>query len=243
MTNTLKAAKAMAKHLTKALQDAGQMLPHSNALEVVAKAYGARTWNAFVAAQPETQSLAPAKSAATATPAKWSPKLGPMTQAQFMANALNGGCPVCGSDDIEGGSFDVDGAEASQEVSCKDCHAGWVESYSLSSYFITEGAETALFLQRVESWIRAEKPEVDGSELDELVTDMFIDDNLEDINSTDDDEDQETCIANAESRSSNVNNEGLFAQLLYLFNGYSSKKELIEALAETLEISPKSFAG
>lgn len=40
-----------------------------------------------------------------------------------------GGCPACGSDQIEGGSFDVDGNTMRQEMVCMDCDAGWEDVY------------------------------------------------------------------------------------------------------------------
>ena len=45
-----------------------------------------------------------------------------------------GHCPVCDSDDIEGGATDIDGNEACQKVGCNDCSATWIDTYTLSSY-------------------------------------------------------------------------------------------------------------
>lgn len=44
-----------------------------------------------------------------------------------------GRCPFCGSDSIDGGSLDVDGPEAYQEVSCNDCPGRWRDIYTLTN--------------------------------------------------------------------------------------------------------------
>jgi hypothetical protein len=46
----------------------------------------------------------------------------------------DGQCPRCGSGDINGGFIEVDGAGASQEVSCNDCNAKWIDLYKLVGY-------------------------------------------------------------------------------------------------------------
>jgi len=38
---------------------------------------------------------------------------------------------VCQSDAIEGGSLDIDGNIATQEVGCNDCSASWEDEYRL----------------------------------------------------------------------------------------------------------------
>ena len=43
----------------------------------------------------------------------------------------SGRCPFCGSDNIEGGSLEVDGHQAWQEVTCLDCDGGWDDIYKL----------------------------------------------------------------------------------------------------------------
>jgi len=43
-------------------------------------------------------------------------------------------CPFCRSQDIEGGSVDVDAGGASQECWCKACDRSWVDSYVLANY-------------------------------------------------------------------------------------------------------------
>lgn len=40
-------------------------------------------------------------------------------------------CPYCGSDQIEGESFDAEGAETWQTVRCLECDREWVEVYAL----------------------------------------------------------------------------------------------------------------
>jgi len=41
-------------------------------------------------------------------------------------------CPFCGSEDIEGDSFDVNEGKASQEMSCLDCEESWYDIYTLT---------------------------------------------------------------------------------------------------------------
>lgn len=43
-------------------------------------------------------------------------------------------CPFCGSDDIEGGSTNVDAGYATQEVSCNECDRSWEDQYNLTGY-------------------------------------------------------------------------------------------------------------
>lgn len=43
-------------------------------------------------------------------------------------------CPNCGSDQINGGSVDIEGGGCSQECWCSDCHARWWDAYQLMSY-------------------------------------------------------------------------------------------------------------
>ena len=42
-----------------------------------------------------------------------------------------GHCPNCGSEQIEGGSIDVEGENAYQQVSCNDCDQQWNDIYQL----------------------------------------------------------------------------------------------------------------
>lgn len=45
-----------------------------------------------------------------------------------------GHCPYCGGSQIEGGSVDVDGNSASQEIRCLDeaCGRSWYDEYTLT---------------------------------------------------------------------------------------------------------------
>lgn len=43
-------------------------------------------------------------------------------------------CPVCRSENIEGGSVEVDAGAATQEVYCVDCGSEWEDVYSLIGY-------------------------------------------------------------------------------------------------------------
>ena len=40
-------------------------------------------------------------------------------------------CPYCNDEDIQSGSFDVEGPNAYQEVMCNKCGAGWQDHYKL----------------------------------------------------------------------------------------------------------------
>ena len=40
-------------------------------------------------------------------------------------------CPVCGSTMIAGGSIDIFGEEAIQEMSCEDCESTWEDTYRI----------------------------------------------------------------------------------------------------------------
>ena len=41
-------------------------------------------------------------------------------------------CPHCGSGDIEGGSFDMDEGQVSQDLSCNACNGAWRDIYTLT---------------------------------------------------------------------------------------------------------------
>ena len=43
-------------------------------------------------------------------------------------------CPYCNSSDIEGREITIDSNEASQEVSCSNCMATWIDIYVLKGY-------------------------------------------------------------------------------------------------------------
>jgi len=44
-----------------------------------------------------------------------------------------GNCPYCGSYAITGDSVDIEGAGASQEVSCQECGRSWRDVYTLTN--------------------------------------------------------------------------------------------------------------
>ena len=49
-------------------------------------------------------------------------------------------CPVCGSDQIEGGQFDVDQHTATQKMGCNDCESDWQDTYRLVGYVNLDNA-------------------------------------------------------------------------------------------------------
>jgi hypothetical protein len=56
-----------------------------------------------------------------------------LTDKQYVKK--NGGvCPHCGEDQIEGESVEIDGGEATQDVSCLGCGATWTDLYKLVGY-------------------------------------------------------------------------------------------------------------
>jgi hypothetical protein len=57
------------------------------------------------------------------------------------------GCPKCAGISIDGRSFDVDGFEVSQELSCADCDASWTDVWTLSERMIDrdDGVDTVHF--------------------------------------------------------------------------------------------------
>jgi hypothetical protein len=52
------------------------------------------------------------------------------------------GCPLCLSTDITGGSIDIDGKYAYQEIQCDECDATWIEEYVAHRRFDIEGGES-----------------------------------------------------------------------------------------------------
>ena len=53
-------------------------------------------------------------------------------------------CPFCSSDQIEGGSFDCEGAQAWQKVSCLSCGEEWTDVYELGRVEIWREGELVL---------------------------------------------------------------------------------------------------
>lgn len=60
-------------------------------------------------------------------------RLAAMSPEQY---ASEGGarCPICRSQDIEGGSVDILAGAACQEIGCNNCDATWVDIYRLVNY-------------------------------------------------------------------------------------------------------------
>lgn len=52
-------------------------------------------------------------------------------------------CPICGSDQIEGGPVDIQGAYAVQEVGCIECGAQWDDLYNLTGFINLENGDGA----------------------------------------------------------------------------------------------------
>lgn len=63
------------------------------------------------------------------------PKLGangPTITAYVQKRGIN--CPVCGSDEIKGGSVEIDAGRGTQEVDCDICQSSWVDTYELDGF-------------------------------------------------------------------------------------------------------------
>jgi hypothetical protein len=58
-------------------------------------------------------------------------ELSPEQEAEYISNR-GSKCPICRSDNLEGGSLDVDGPVARVEATCLDCDAEWIDIYTLS---------------------------------------------------------------------------------------------------------------
>jgi transposase-like protein len=43
-------------------------------------------------------------------------------------------CPYCQSESLYGGSFEVDGRTASQEITCQSCGKSWWDVYELKGW-------------------------------------------------------------------------------------------------------------
>lgn len=48
-------------------------------------------------------------------------------------------CISCGSDNIEGGSIDIEGTQATQEIRCLVCDASWYDVYALTTITCFQG--------------------------------------------------------------------------------------------------------
>ena len=56
-----------------------------------------------------------------------------MTTKEYMDNGACK-CPVCHSEDIEGGSVEIDAGQAWQPMACNDCTATWNDVYKLTGF-------------------------------------------------------------------------------------------------------------
>ena len=56
-----------------------------------------------------------------------------LTDAEYVAT-LGTRCPVCQCTHFDGGSVEIDGATASQEIWCMNCGASWTDTYTLTGY-------------------------------------------------------------------------------------------------------------
>ena len=56
-----------------------------------------------------------------------------LTDTEYVAT-LGTRCPVCQNTHFDGGSVEIDGATASQEIWCKTCGASWNDTYTLTGY-------------------------------------------------------------------------------------------------------------
>lgn len=54
--------------------------------------------------------------------------------AQDYVNNCGAYCPACRTTQITGGTIDIDGTEAFQEVSCNNCGASWNDLYRLVGF-------------------------------------------------------------------------------------------------------------
>ncbi len=60
------------------------------------------------------------------------PKLTPEQKQKYIESNNANLCPFCESADISGGSIEVAGKEAWQEVSCNECGENWRDVYTLA---------------------------------------------------------------------------------------------------------------
>ncbi len=57
-----------------------------------------------------------------------------MTVRKMFRDELDpGACPECGNISIDGSSFDFEGTDVRQELTCADCGAEWFDTFTLSS--------------------------------------------------------------------------------------------------------------
>lgn len=238
MTTSIKEAKALARHLAEALKVTGQELPHSNMLEVVAKSLGARNWHAFQASADQLAGTAAVTAPTVAKPEPWNRLYGAKTQAQFL-DAKGGCCPVCGSDNIEGDGFTVEGNTCFQEVSCMDCDAEWYENYDLASYTLDDDAKARadeFFIESVTRWLEDGMGEELQFELDDVIVDWFASRKLSAVNGTPDPAAQGRLLDEGDTSASDINNEGVEGQVSFLWEELKTRKAVVEYLAERMDL-------
>lgn len=63
-----------------------------------------------------------------------------MTPEQREKYIAQGGvrCPYCGSEDLDGGSVQIDRGTASQDITCLDCGKEWEDTYVLVNSTVKE---------------------------------------------------------------------------------------------------------
>jgi len=75
-----------------------------------------------------------------------------MKTQQEHIEALGNHCPFCNSDEIVGGSFDVDNGRVFQPIYCLECDKGWENEYTISNYSTddTDDGTVANYIKRAE---------------------------------------------------------------------------------------------
>lgn len=134
---SVKHAKAQTRRLVARLKALGVPLSYGQGLEALAAVFEAENWHVYAAALKQPAPEVPA----------WDREQGPMSDEQY--RKIKGlRCPCCGSDQIEGNSFDVGGGDATQEISCNDCCATWLDVYNLTGYSLMEEGSVQQRLRR-----------------------------------------------------------------------------------------------
>lgn len=73
-----------------------------------------------------------------------------MSSKEINLNQHFNECPCCGSDDLNGGSFQSDSGSAWQEVTCDNCGAEWQEVYTAAfseKLSLGDGCEDAIIIE------------------------------------------------------------------------------------------------
>lgn len=243
MNKQVKVAKELAKQIVAALSKNGQELSHGVALEVVAKAMGARNWHAYQA----EQQVVPQAVAPQAVTSRWSPAHGPMSDTQYVATGGNA-CPVCGSKHyVEAEDAEADGDSASCKVDCVNCGSSWTDVYTLSGISDLDPgfyAEENKLVYALELWLTEGGATLSDERQEAL--DELVHENVQAyrslvrarfLNQAVSAREQEDIIEDAQAFASNINNGGLHAQLRFLAKMYKSEDEFINDLAKECEIS------